>query len=592
MKKMTISLRRMLALLLVVSMTFGLTACGNVASQKEGLELLAQSDLLITQSEQSDSKQTETTTDQVKPDETKPAETKPAETIPVGSGSVESKPAESKPIASQTGGAAQTTPVKYDRESMEQIVEVLGGSNVEADKLGDEELDELVQDLVEKLDKEAPDGIVNTEGDKTQNPSVDIEISEEFYDENGAMNVPFDQAYPELVENGSVEYDDETLLIKMHNSQGGQISEGMQATGVAALEVIVPMEETSWYEAKLVAGTDAAAALELLRDQNEVIVAEYNYKITTSALDSYKDWKDGHGFDKNEHHKDQWQMHHCGIPDGVEQMQTKGGASSVIVAVIDSGVDYDHEDLAQNIWVNVNEVPNDGIDNDGNGYADDYYGVNIVAGYGNGDDDNGHGTHVAGIIAAQNNNIGVMGLAYNVKIMPIKAASASGYLHQSDIAKAVLYAYENGAEVINMSFGGTACSIAVQDALAVAYTRCVLVASAGNEGAANEDIPNYPAGLNYVLGVMSVDKNGVESVFTNYDVTGFNGVEYELYAPGDSIMSTLPDNRYGILSGTSMAAPMVSAMAAILRSEFPDRDRHSTKFIYGQLASTSDYQAT
>ncbi|MBQ9769047.1 MAG: S8 family serine peptidase, partial [Clostridia bacterium] len=192
----------------------------------------------------------------------------------------------------------------------------------------------------------------------------------------------------------------------------------------------------------------------------------------------------------------------------------------------------------------------------------------------------------------KNNYIGTVGIAHNTTIMPVKAAMASGYLHDSDIAKAVLYAYENGAEVINMSFGGSSCSIAVQDALATAYTRCVLVASAGNNGESNELLPNYPAALTYVLGVMAVDKTGTETYFTNWDKRLYNGVEYELYAPGYDIMSTLPDDRYGALSGTSMAAPVVSAMAAILRSEFEDKETYPTKFIYGQLTSTSEHYAT
>ena len=454
------------------------------------------------------------------------------------------------------------------------------------ENMEDEELGDLIVDILEN--------ITENPGDTT----VEVKVDPGAYDENGAMTSPFDQVYPELIENGLVAFDDETLLIKMRNSRNGEITAEMAAAGIAVLEVIVPMEETSWYEAKLVAGTDATVALAALRELSYILVAEYNYAVETAQIDSYKPFPDDMGFGHNEHHKDQWHMHHCGIPDGMEAMTTNGGSSSVIVAVIDTGVDIDHEDLAQNIWVNVNEIPDNGLDDDNNGYVDDYYGVNIITGNGNGDDDNGHGTHVAGIIAAQNNNLGTVGIAYNVKIMPIKAASASGYLHQSDIAKAILYAYENGAEVINMSFGGTSCSIAVQDALAVAYNRCVLVASAGNDGAPNEfvqgwaTIPNYPAALTYVLGVMSVDQNGVESSFTNWDVTAFNGVEYELYAPGDSIMSTLPDNRYGILSGTSMAAPVVSAIAAILRSEFTDRDLYPTKFIYGQLCSTSEYHAT
>ena len=469
------------------------------------------------------------------------------------------------------------------RNEKELIIKLLTDDSVSTEQLKEEQLDELVEDLTAKLEQEE---------------TVETSDDSGIYNENGAMTMPFDQAYPELVEEGVVTYDDETLLIKLSNSRNGAISEGMAAAGVAALEAIVPMETATWYEAKLVDGTDAEAAIAALRELKEVLMVEYNFQIQTAHIDERKDHDEKRGFDHNEHYKDQWHMHHCGIPDGMDEMQTTGGSASVIVAVIDTGVDYDHEDLAQNIWVNSGEIPGNNKDDDGNGYVDDYYGVDIVAGKGNGDDDNGHGTHVAGIIAAQNNNLGVVGIAYNVKIMPVKAAMASGTLNQSDIAKAILYAYDMGAEVINMSFGGSACSVAVQDALSVAYSRCVLVASAGNDGMPNEPtdkypaLPNYPAALTYVLGVMSVDQYGVESSFTNWDASPFNGVEYELYAPGSEIMSTLPGDRYGVLSGTSMAAPVVSAIAAILRSEFSDRDMYPTKFIYGQLCSTSGYTAT
>ena len=246
------------------------------------------------------------------------------------------------------------------------------------------------------------------------------------------------------------------------------------------------------------------------------------------------------------------------------------------------------------MWVNEKETAGDGRDNDGNGYVDDYYGVDIVAGRGNGMDDHGHGTHVAGVIAAVNNLQGTVGVAFNTKIMSVKAGMSSGYFTQDAIAKAILYAYENGADVINMSFGGTASSIAVQDALAKAYTRCVLVASAGNDGAPNEGlfaVPNYPAAYPYVLGVMSVDKDGVESAFSNYDAAAFNGVEYEVYAPGEDIVSTIPGDRYATWSGTSMAAPLVSGMAALLRSYYTDLGMYPTKFIYGQLAATSTQSA-
>lgn len=479
---------------------------------------------------------------------------------------------------------ADTQTSELSREELEQIVNTLD-EDIDTDKLTDEQLSQMADDLLNSLGK-------------GNNASVDVTENKDAYDENGAMTKPFDEVYPELIENGSVEFSDEALLIKLSNSKQGKISSAMATAGVASLEAIVPLENATWYKAGLKKGTDVKEALSQLRESGEILLAEYDYQIKTSAIDCYKDFHKDYGFDKNEYKKDQWYLHHCGIPDGYENMEHDGGQSSVIVAVIDTGVDYDHEDLAQNIWKNTDEIPDNNIDDDGNGYVDDYYGVNIVAGKGNGDDDNGHGTHVAGIIAAQNNSLGTVGIAYNTTVMPVKAAAASGYFLQSNIAKAVLYAYENGAEVINMSFGGTACSIAVQDALATAYTRCVLVASAGNDGAINEAtfkcpnaIPSYPAALTYVLGVMAVDEKGIETYFTNYDYKLYNGVEYELYAPGYDIMSTLPDDRYGSLSGTSMAAPVVAGMAAILRSEFSDRDMYPTKFIYGQLTSTSENQA-
>ena len=466
------------------------------------------------------------------------------------------------------------------REEMETIVDTLN-PDIDTSELTDKELSNLTDGLLNGLDKD-PAG------------SVDVGENKDAYDENGAMVKPFDQVYPEMIEEGLVEYSDESLLIKMAGTQRGKISAAMAEVGVAKLEEIVPLEGAAWYKVSLKKGTDAKAALEALRELKEVKMAEYDYKIQTSAIDSYQSIDEKFGMENNANKKDQWYLHHCGIPDAFNYMKYDGGQPSVIVAVIDTGVDVDHEDLAHNIWKNTQEKPGNGVDDDGNGYVDDYYGVNIVAGKGNGDDDNGHGTHVAGIIAARNNNIGTVGIAYKTTIMPIKAAAASGYFLQSDIAKAVLYAYENGAEVINMSFGGTACSIAVQDALATAYTRCVLVASAGNDGMPNEGMiakPNYPAALTYVLGVMAVDQSGRETYFTNWDYKLYNGVEYELYAPGFDIMSTLPDDRYGSLSGTSMAAPVVSAMAAILRSEFADRDIYPTKFIYGQLTATSENYA-
>lgn len=484
------------------------------------------------------------------------------------------------------------------REEKELVAEVVGG--LDAKNLSDKELDTVIDRLVNEIGStpNQPNGTTentpNQPSGTTENtPSVDTSDKSGAYNDDGSMNQPFDEVYPELIEEEQVSFSGESILVKLAD---GTLTDGLKAAGIGALDEIVPMEDCAWYEAKLVEGAEPKTALAAVRALDEVLLAEYNYEIKVAAIDEAEsfDEEQEQEYEQNGRFTDQWYFHHCGIVSGFKTLKHLGGDPSVIVAVIDTGVDYDHEDLKGNIWVNTGEIPDNGIDDDNNGYIDDYYGVDIVSGKGNADDTNGHGTHVAGIIAARHNFMGVLGIAYNVKIMPIKAAAHNGTLTQSDIAKAVLYAYANGAEVVNMSFGGSACSIAVQDALSAAYSRCVLVASAGNDGAKNEGfgaLPNYPAALSYVLGVMSVDALGRESTFTNWDVKKYNGVEYELYAPGESIMSTLPNDKYGFLSGTSMAAPVVSAFAAILRSEYSDRDKYPTKFIYGQLAATSGYHA-
>ena len=405
---------------------------------------------------------------------------------------------------------------------------------------------------------------------------------------------PFDVTAEDSFSAEDFPYEMENVLVKLAAGNRGRVTEAMKTAGVRELEPLFETESGNWFIAHLTDGTFPCNAIEALREMRSVVVAEYNYIYETDGFSS-----EIAGINENPEVVNQWGMEYCHVEESWKYLQEQGynpgGDAGVVVAVIDTGVDYTHEDLHDNIWINEDEIPNNGRDDDNNGYVDDYYGVDLVAGRGNGSDDHGHGTHVAGIIAADNNNTGIVGVAYNTKIMAVKAGMSSGYFNQATIAKAILYAYENGADVINMSFGGTATSIAVEDALATAYTRCVLIASAGNNGVYNEGLmsePNYPAAYSYVLGVMSVDPYGVESGFTNWDVTAFNDVEYELYAPGESIISTIPGNRYATWNGTSMAAPLVSGMAALLRGYYSDPSMYPTKFIYGQLASTSERRAT
>lgn len=423
-------------------------------------------------------------------------------------------------------------------------------------------------------------------------------------EEEEALTEPFDLANPEIFNQEDFPYALENVLVKLAPDASGEVTPLLAQAGVSGLERLFAAEDGCWFLASLADGTLPSQALESLRELEDVVTAEYNYIYQSEDQDQYQETdlsaavNGKYLLDRNDMLANQWALYRCGIQQSWEWLQENGkhpgGDASIVVAVIDTGVDFTHGDLRDNMWVNEKETAGDGRDNDGNGYVDDYYGVDIVAGRGNGMDDHGHGTHVAGVIAAVNNLQGTVGVAFNTKIMSVKAGMSSGYFTQDAIAKAILYAYENGADVINMSFGGTASSIAVQDALAKAYTRCVLVASAGNDGAPNEGlfaVPNYPAAYPYVLGVMSVDKNGVESAFSNYDAAAFNGVEYEVYAPGEDIVSTIPGDRYATWSGTSMAAPLVSGMAALLRSYYIDLSMYPTKFIYGQLAATSTQSA-
>ncbi len=416
-------------------------------------------------------------------------------------------------------------------------------------------------------------------------------------DENNALTIPYDLAFPEEFASADCLYAGDQIMVKFARGFRGKLNTTLVRAGITGLEKLMDTSTGVWYIASVTG--DVQQVMANVRALDNVVLAEYDYMYAaadTTLIDSDTVAEAVQG---NASCQDQWYLRSGNLQKSWDLLRTRGiaagGDSSVVVAVIDTGVDYTHEDLKDNIWVNTKEIPGNGIDDDGNGYIDDVYGVDLETGRDSGMDDNGHGTHVAGIIAASNNHIGVVGLAYNVKLMPIKAGMASGFFTQSQIAKGILYAYNNGADVINMSFGGSASTIAVQDALETAYTRCVLVAAAGNDAMPNENrpiiAPTYPAALSYVMGVMSVDMWGVESGFTNYDVAAYSSVEYEVYAPGSQILSTIPGNRYATWSGTSMAAPYVSAMAALLRSAYPDTNTYPTKFIYGQIAATGGRNA-
>lgn len=336
---------------------------------------------------------------------------------------------------------------------------------------------------------------------------------------------------------------------------------------------------------------DIWSIIDNTNSQNTVEIAEPVYKYFTSE-ESVPSAEDNKGMDKQWYLKDQklesvW---------GNEDYGNTAGEGTV-VAVIDTGVDYNHEDLQDNIWTNSAEVSGTtGADDDNNGYVDDVHGINLIDPNETPMDDHGHGTHVAGIIAMENNNVGGVGIAYKSKIMPIKAGGSDGTFNSTDIAKGIEYAYKNGADVINMSFGSSAHSALIENALQDAFGSCVLVAAAGNESAPTADAPPmfsnkvnmYPAAYSYVIGVMAYDENNKFASFSNWDYAPNANAEYEVVAPGVSVYSTLPNGRYASWNGTSMAAPMVSAEAAILRSSLKDKDTYSSRYIMGQLVGATE----
>lgn len=350
---------------------------------------------------------------------------------------------------------------------------------------------------------------------------------------------------------------------------------------------------SKWYSVQLTDADKTEEAVAYLTGLESFESVDYDYVMSAGMTSASVDVSGNPDYVKEVHHD----THK--VPEGWQYItdngKLPGGSSDVVVAVIDTGVDYNHLDLRGNIWVNSAEIPGNGIDDDGNGYVDDVYGWNFVGDNNAPQDDNGHGTHVAGIIAAENNDIGGVGVAYNCKVMVLKAGNSSGYFNNSDIAEAIQYAYMNGASVINMSFGGSNISLAVEDALESAYNSCILVAAAGNDGACNNlycrsclnKKITYPAALPYVIGVMSTNHDGsVVSSFSNYDHNPYGSIEYEVYAVGEAIPSCWPGNKYAVLNGTSMAAPTVSGIAALLRSYYSDREVYSTKFIQSQMVNT------
>ena len=260
--------------------------------------------------------------------------------------------------------------------------------------------------------------------------------------------------------------------------------------------------------------------------------------------------------------------------DAVHAWERGRGSEEVVVAVIDSGVDYDHEDLAANMWVNEDEVPGNGIDDDRNGVVDDVHGYDAIRNSGDPDDDIGHGTHVAGIIGAVGDNgRGVAGVNWTTRIMALKFLGSTGGGTTSDAIACIDYILrmkERGANVrvVNCSWGSTAPSKALADAIAKAADEGILfVCASGNNAVDTDRVPHYPSSYE-MDGVVSVAALAADDSLAPFSNWGRASVD--IAAPGVDVLSTLPDGRYGFASGTSMASPFVAGVAALVASDSPE----------------------
>lgn len=370
-----------------------------------------------------------------------------------------------------------------------------------------------------------------------------------------ALLITFDGKPTTAIRAESAPFRPGGVLVKF--KPGASIAE-MQAT-LARLGLYIEREISSLGIKSLAVppGQELAIA-EMMKHNPSVEYAEPDYFVTAALVPNDSHWSN------------QWAPAKIRAPAAWEI--TTGG-EEITIAVLDTGVELNHPDLVAKIWTNPGEIPANSLDDEGNGKVDDVHGWHFYHDCSNSDclpfednelqDDNGHGTHVAGIAAAETNNeTGIAGISWEARLMPVKVLDEYGNGWYSDVIAGIVYATDNGADIINLSLGGEESSEALQDAVDYSYTHGVLlVAATGNTGEA----VLYPAACNRVLAVGATNSSDQRPRFSNY------GPEIDVAAPGVSILSTWPKlDGYWYKSGTSMAAPHVAGLAALIKSARPE----------------------
>lgn len=375
---------------------------------------------------------------------------------------------------------------------------------------------------------------------------------------------------------GAAFYDPNKLMIAFQSPENEANS--LAAVKASSLTSDVTSIGMGLYRVELASGVTVTDAMEAFSVWSDISLAQPDFIIQADAVPNDPSFSQ------------QWAYRapsaNVGGIGAVGGWSVNTGTRQTIVAVIDSGVDYNHPDLAANMWRNPGEIAGNGRDDDGNGWIDDVHGVNFFNNNGNPMDAFGHGTHVAGVIGAVGNNArGVSGVAWQTQIMALRFMGPDGSGLTSDAVRAIDYAVTNGARIINASWGGGAYNAPLLAAIGRAQQAgAIVVTSAGNAGNNIDVSPSYPAGYSvYTDNMVTVAATDQSDRLVGWSNFGARSVS--LAAPGVNILSTLQGGGYGLKSGTSMAAPIVSGALALLWDANP---QWNYRQVIDRLLSTVD----